>query len=158
MEFVVLFFKDDFNLVIFVFDLKPTIQLELKGSTVVSLYWYHFFWGMNTAKNTNKQGNHNAESVVYHQKWGWNTQKNTHKKKYTKSQNFHCWIPPRNFVFFYHGRCGVMLAERTVGTVFIGTKAVLRLGVARHASALVLFFFWGGMMGKCLVFRQMCGD
>ena len=29
---------------------------------------------------------------------------------------------------------GVMLAETTVGTVFIGTKAVLRLGVARHAS------------------------
>lgn len=30
MEFGFLFFKDDFNLVIFVFDLKPTILLEPK--------------------------------------------------------------------------------------------------------------------------------
>ena len=50
-----------------------------------------------------------------------------------------------------------MLAETTVGTVFIGTKAVLRLGVARHASALVLcFFLGGGMMGKSLVFLDKC--
>lgn len=53
-----------------------------------------------------------------------------------------------------------MLAETTVGTVFIGTKAVLRLGVARHASALVLcFFLGGGDDGKVVsFFRQMCGD
>ena len=62
-------------------------------------------------------------------------------------------ILPENFAFTTYRRCGVMLAERTVGTAFIGTKAVLRLGVARHASALVLgCFFWGGMMGKSLVF------
>ena len=52
-----------------------------------------------------------------------------------------------------------MLAETTVGTVFIGTKAVLRLGVARHASAWVLFFFWVGVDGKVVsCFRQICGD
>lgn len=46
-----------------------------------------------------------------------------------------------------------MLAETTVGTVFIGTKAVLRLGVARHASAWAgLFFFWGGDDGKVVGF------
>lgn len=51
-----------------------------------------------------------------------------------------------------------MLAETTVGTVFIGTKAVLRLGVARHASAWGWAVLFVGMMGKWLVFRQICGD
>ena len=149
MEFGFLFFRD-FNLVIFVFDLKPTIQLELKGSTVVSLYWYHFFGGMNTAKNTNNKG------ITTLNPWcitknGGETHQKTHKKKYTKSQNFHCWIPPRNFVFFTMAGAEWCWRKGRLALCLLAPK--LCYGWVLHVMRVPwCCFFLGGDDGKVLGF------